>query len=190
MSTEDETGTPKKKVRGRKLGVKIFQEVYQPEMIALFDTKIKILGDRASWKEQELLEAIKSQLPFDEIQDQILSLLRLAEKKEAAQNKLEKEVAMLREKADKIMEMTKTIKFSNHNGYGDMPSVSELEIVHTTQILDMLKISMMLQPEWLTLEEMKAMKKEYLSKLNRCVTMDQCTEFIDEARATIAAMSK
>jgi hypothetical protein len=189
MTTDDEKN--KKKVRGRKLGVKIFQEVYQPEMASLFDDRIEKLGDRASWKERDLLEAIKSQLPFDESLDKVLTLLTGAENKEKKVAKLEKEAEMLREKANKIMTMTKAFTLDTEGlSYNGPTPVAELEIEHTRQILDMLKIAMMLQPEWLTLQEAQAMKKDFLSKLNRCVTMDQCTELIEEARVTIAKMSK
>ena len=189
MTTDDEK--KKKKVRGRKLGVKIFQEVYQPEMASLFDDRIGKLGDRASWKESDLLEAIKSQLPFDEILDKVLTLLKDAENKEKKVAKLEKEAEMLRVKADKIMKMTKAfILDTDASSYNDPTPVAELEIEHTRQILDMLEIAMMLQPEWLTLQEAQAMKKDFLSRLNRCVTMDECTELIEEARLTIEKMSK
>ncbi len=181
----------KKKVRGRKLGVKIFQEVYYPEMATLFDDRIDVLQLRATWKEGELLEVIKSQLPFDEILDKVLTLLKEAEKKEAKVQRLGEEATTLREKADTIMAMTKAFNLDTHvNSYDDPTPVAELEIEHTTQILSMLTIAMMLQPEWLTLQEAKAMKKNFLSRLSRCVTMDQCTELIDEARVTIAGMSK
>lgn len=189
MTKSDET--EKKRARGRKLGVRIFQEVYYPEMNRLFDDRIKLLQVRVNWKEQQLLEAIKSQLPFDNILDKVLTLLKEAERMGKRVKKLEEDSVILRERAETIIEMTKVFKLGGSpHQYGEHVAIADLEIEHTDQILNMLKISMMLQPEWLTLQEAMALKSDFLSNLNRCVTMDQCTDLIDEARIEVAEMSK
>lgn len=170
-----------------KVGIKMFEGVYLPEIQSMFDEKIKAVENRLEHKQNEIWESLREQLPIDDISDRISSLLGEAERKEQEAQKLEKEAEILRQKAEVVTRLTKTFHVEVRNGY-QARAVDEITMDPSAQMKGIMKIAMVAQPEYLDQKELDALKKDYISKLRQCVTIEQCVEVIEEAKGAIASL--
>lgn len=169
-----------------KVGIKMFEGVYLPEIHAMFDAKIEIVKNRLEHKRHEIWESLREQLPIDNISERITSLLSEAEQKEQMAQKLEKEATKLREKAEVVTRLTKTFTVDAGGSGYRAKGVDEIIMEPSAQMKGIMNIAMVAQMEYLDEQELEALKTDYVSKLRQCVTIEKCVEVIEAAKGAIA----
>lgn len=171
-----------------KVGIKMYEGVYLPEIHAMFEAKIEIAKKRLEHKQNEIWESLREQLPIDDISDRITALLSEAEQKEQMANKLEKEATKLREKAEVVTRLTKTFSVDAGGSGYRAKGVDEVIMEPSAQMKGIMKIAMVAQTEYLDQQELEALQKDYVSKLRQCVTIEKCVEVIEGAKAAIESL--
>ena len=178
--------TETKPPRGRKLGVKVFEDVYMPELETVFETQIALMKKKTAAKKLSLRDVIKEDLGGDEIVEEITGLVHQAQEYERQSEALSAKSQVLLEKASAIIALTKIYKYDI--GYNN--NIQELKFEFSDEVTRMVDVAIMLHPEWLDLREVEHWRAAFRSKMRSSVTMEQCTEVIAEARQKVAELQK
>lgn len=175
----------KKPPRGRKLGVKVFEDVYMPELKNAFNLQIELMKKKAETKRLSLQDFIKEDLDSDEILERITGLLYEAQKYEQESDRLSKKSEELIERAKALTEVTKIYEYGGYT-----QSIDDITFKLSSEVTRMIEVALMLQPEWFDLKEMEHWRGHFLSQIRSSVTMEQCTEVIEEARQKVAELTQ
>jgi len=176
--------TEKTPPRGRKLGVKVFEDVYMPELKNVFDTRIDLLKKKTETKKLALRDVIKEDLGADEIVEHVAGLVHEAQELERESEELAEKSAKVLDKARAIIEITKIYQYET----GHHQHIQDIKFEFTSEVTRMIDVALMLQPEWLDLKEVEHWRNYFFSKMRSSVTMEQCTEVIEEARGKVAEL--
>lgn len=173
-----------KPARGRRIGIRML-EMYTEELRELFIDHKSLLNTRKQKKIEDLRDAVHQEVGRDEVLKKVVELLEDAHQRHDDAERLEGEAQTLREKAKTIASISKIIDPNSIPEYGNYHRPSSMNFKDSDEIDELLQICVMGQPETLDIMELDHRHKDFRSRLNLCVTMEQCVELLEEAKKNV-----
>jgi hypothetical protein len=169
--------------RGRKVGVRQMENIYLPEFKSIFVQLGDLLRKRCEAKKMEIREIVKESLGVQEVIDTATAVAKKAKQKFEKAKEIHEEAKDLQAEALAIANASKIIKlnleeedstrYSRYND-ADYDTIESITVAFTEEFDRIIEASMLLQREHLDLEFLDYQRKEYLSQLRKCITMEEC----------------
>lgn len=176
-----------KPARGRRIGIRML-EMYTEELSSIFSEFKVSLETRKDKKIDDLRDAVRQEIGRSEVLKKVTDLLGEAHKKHCDSERLEEEASELRNRAKTIAAITRVIDPDSIPEYGSYHRVGDMTFRDSDDVEALLKLCVMAQPETLDIMELNFRLKEFKTKLNLCVTMEQCVEVLEEAKNNAASL--
>lgn len=196
-----------KRVRGKKVGVKLMEDTYQPAARRAFDHVISLAEKRLKLRRQGMEQHIHDELDYKDVAGRISRMINVAHSKKALAEKLLKEAGEHRKKAISVAQVLQIVPI-DANAYNDdcidpNPTSQETfakkakkrkyyhdeDVVWTNDADRVLDAAMWLQPEHLNQLEVKHWRGHFEKEITKCLTMEACVELLDTATAKAAELT-
>ncbi len=161
-------------------------EMYTESLQTLFIEHKNSLNSKKQKKIEDLRDAVHQEVGREDVLKKVVGLLEDAHQRHSDAEKLEAEAQTLREKAKTIASISRVIDPGSIPEYGSFNRPSSMTFRDSEEVEALLQICVMGQPETLDIMELDHRHKEFKSRLNLCVTMEQCVELIEEAKKNVA----
>jgi hypothetical protein len=204
-----DTPKPKKKrARGKRVGPKILEETYEPLAIKAFDGVLEMAKKRLKLRRGSVSGHVEEELEFKDVRDRLARIINVAyDKKERAKSLL-KEAGQHRRKAVAIAQLLQIMPIdqsphdqeelepnpTSHESFGikqgsynDYANGGEDD--WSQDLTKTLDATMWLHKEHLDVLEVEHWRTHFHTEIQKCITMEDCVEMIDNATAKAAELA-
>jgi len=192
-----EDPTPKR-ARGRRVGVQQISKVFIPQLGNTFESLKSILKKRKDAKVTEMRELAQEALGLGEIVAAGAKIAALAKEKYEEANRIEKEAEELENTAKAMVNASKIIELEledesssyHYRRSGHTKRIRGIKVEFTEEFTKIVDAAMLLQKEHLDFEWLTHQKEDFMSRLNRSVTMEQAVDVLDEAERLVKGLER
>ncbi len=180
-----------KRARGKRIGIKILKEEYEPALKKIFDAGKAQLDKVLRLKKTKLVVQIREEVGFDETMNRLMRIVAVAYAKHNHARNLMDEAEALRSKANTISKLF-GITHMDDDDYDDTlyedsnPDVAKtFPDKNSPEIDKLVNASVYLHMEWLDFKEMEYWAVEHGKMMTRAIAMEDAVDVIDSARAKV-----
>ena len=202
------TDKPKRKrARGKRVGVKLMEDTYQPTALKTFSKVRSMAQVRLKARRQSVAAHVEEELDFQDVRARLARMVNVAHAKKAMATGLLKEAGAHRRKAIAVSQTLQILPI-DQDPYDDDTLEANLTSQETFGVKDSsygndhnngeddwsmdmreaVDAAMWLHKEHLDLIEVNYWRGHFQTEIAKCITMEDCAEMIDTATAKAAEL--
>jgi len=189
------------RAKGKRVGVKLMEDAYQPATAEAFDGVRKIANNRLKLRRHVVGQHIEEELDYRDVRDRLARIINVAHTKKDLAKRLLVEAGEHRKKAIAVAKVMQVLPVDvddySDDSLEDNPTSEETfgpgrrrrrnswsdEEAWSEDVRSLIDAALWLQKEHLDVLEVEHWRSHFVQEVTKCITMEACVEMIEKANA-------